>query len=131
MPHCTLTLADEVLDGTVEGPLILALTDAIVSVYGDWARPLVVVGLVGIPTARFGVGGRVGVAPGPAVELQSRAGLFEQMPDAAERLVPVLTDAVASVLGDEHRSSIGVTLIGVPDDRSGVGGALLASQPAA
>lgn len=129
MPHCTVTLADEILDGTTEEPLVVALTDAIVSVYGDWARPLVVVGLQGIPTARFGVGGRVGKAPGPSVLLHSRARLFEQVPDAAPRLVSVLTDAVTSVLGEDVRPGVGVTLVGVPDNRSGEGGTLFAESP--
>lgn len=127
MPHCTVTLADETLDGTVEEPLVVALTDAIASVYGDWARPLAVVGLHGIPTARFAVGGKIGTAPGPSVVLHSRAGLFERMPDAAPRLVTALTDAVASVLGEDVRPDVGVTLVGVPDDRAGAGGTLLAN----
>ncbi|ONK12986.1 hypothetical protein [Streptomyces sp. MP131-18] len=128
MPHCTVTLAEELLDGTVEERLAGTLTDAVVSVYGDWARPLVVIALHGIPTARFAVGGRLGTAPGPAVQLNSRAGLFEQMPDAAGRLAAALTEAVVAVLGEHLRRDIAITLVGVPDDRSAVGGELFATR---
>lgn len=128
MPHCTVTLAEELLDGTVEERLVDTLTDAVVSVYGDWARPLVVIGFHGVPTARFAVGGSLGTAPGPAVQLSSRAGLFEQVPDAAERLAAALTDAVAATLGEHLRPDVTVTLVGVPDDRSAVGGELFATR---
>ncbi|ARQ70567.1 tautomerase family protein [Streptomyces marincola] len=128
MPHCTVTLAEELLDGTVEERLVGALTDAVVSVYGDWARPLVVIALNGVPTARFAVGGRLGTAPGPAVHLHSRAGLFEQVPDAASRLAAALTDALVLALGEHVRPDAAVTLTGVPDDRSAVGGELFAAR---
>lgn len=128
MPHVTVTLAEELLDGTVEEPLVRRLTDAVVAVYGDWARPLVVIAFHGVPTARLAVGGALGTAPAPAVQLSSRAGLFTQVPDAAERLAAGLTDAVAAVLGDATRRDVAVTLVGVPDDRSAVGGELFAAQ---
>lgn len=128
MPHCTITLAEELLDGEVEKELVSTLTDAIVSVYGDWARPLVVIAFHGVPTARFAVGGTLGIAPGPDVRLSSRAGLFEQVPDAAARLATGLTDAVAAVLGERRRADVTVTLVGVPDDRSAVGGELFSAR---
>ncbi|SOD60353.1 Phenylpyruvate tautomerase PptA, 4-oxalocrotonate tautomerase family [Streptomyces zhaozhouensis] len=127
MPHCTVTLAEELLDGTVEQPLVDGLTDAVVSVYGDWARPLVVIALHGVPTARFAVGGELGAAPPPDVLLHSRAGLFTRMPDAAERLAAALTDAVAAALGEATRENTTVHLVGVPDDRSAVGGVLVSA----
>ncbi|RMI27488.1 tautomerase family protein [Streptomyces triticirhizae] len=126
MPHCTVTLAEELLDGTTEERLVAGLTDAVVAVYGDWARPLVVIEFHGVPAARFAVGGRLGTAPAPAVQLSSRAGLFTQVPDAAERLAAGLTDAVVAVLGEELRKDVGVTLVGTSDDRSAVGGVLFA-----
>ncbi|WP_062203917.1 hypothetical protein [Streptomyces sp. NBRC 109706] len=128
MPHCTVTLAEELLDGTAEQRLVDTLTDAVVSVYGDWARPLVVISFQAVPTARFAVGGRLGAAPAPAVRLESRAGIYELVPDAAPRLAAGLTDAVVAALGERFRPDIAVTLVGVADDRSAVGGTLFADQ---
>ncbi|GAA3888186.1 tautomerase family protein [Streptomyces sedi] len=127
MPHCTVTLAEELLDGTVERRLVDGITDAVVSVYGDWARPLVVIALRGVPTERFAVGGELGVAPAPDVLLHSRAGAFTRFPDAAERLAVALTDAVAAVFGDVPREGITVNLVGFADDRSAVGGVLFSA----
>ncbi|UED86099.1 tautomerase family protein [Streptomyces profundus] len=129
MPHCTVTVAEELLDGTVEERLAERLTDTVVSVYGDWARPLVVIAFHAIPTARFAVGGKLGTAPAPAVRLESRAGIFELVPDAAPRLAAGLTDALAESLGERFRPDVAVTLVGVADDRSAVGGTLFADQP--
>ncbi|KAB8170870.1 hypothetical protein FH609_001960 [Streptomyces sp. 3MP-14] len=127
MPHCVVTVAEELLDGTTEERLVAGLTDAVLAVYGEWARPLVVIEFHGVPTARFAVGGELGKAPAPAVHFSSRAGLFTQVPDAAERLAAGFTDALAAVFGEELRKDIGVTLIGTADDRSAVGGVLFAN----
>ena len=62
MPHLTVLAAEAQLAGH-EDTLITALTDAVVSVYGDWARPLVVIRLVGVPTGRWAVGGVATDAP--------------------------------------------------------------------
>ncbi|MDT0270523.1 hypothetical protein RM844_30050 [Streptomyces sp. DSM 44915] len=128
MPHCTVTLAEELLDDTTDQRLATALTDAVVAVYGDWARPLVVIAFHALPTARFAVGGQLGTVPPPAVELRSRAGIFTLVPDAAPRLAAGLTDAVVGVLGEDVRADTAVTLVGVADDRSAVGGVLFSVQ---
>ncbi len=51
MPHMTARLPEAQLAGH-EPALIAALTDAVVQVYGEWARDLVVVHLDGIPQGR-------------------------------------------------------------------------------
>jgi hypothetical protein len=48
---------DRALDGRVESGIIRALTDAIVSIYGERARALAVVELIGIPENRCGIAG--------------------------------------------------------------------------
>jgi phenylpyruvate tautomerase PptA (4-oxalocrotonate tautomerase family) len=48
MPHVTARVPEGRLAGN-EPALIAALTDAVVRVYGEWARDLVVVHLDGIP----------------------------------------------------------------------------------
>ena len=55
MPHLTARVPEAQLAGR-EAALITALTDAVVEVYGEWARDLVVVHLDGIPGGRWGVG---------------------------------------------------------------------------
>lgn len=122
MPHCTVTIAEESLDSSIEAELIAALTDAIVAVYGDWARPLAVVELIGVPHTRLGMGGNVGAVPSPAITLSSRERVFEVIDDAAPRLITALTDAIAAVFGNHTRPHVTVTLIGIPAGRSGVGG---------
>ena len=57
MPHVTARMPEAQLVGR-ESALITALTDAVVQVYGEWARDLVVVHLDGIPQGRWGIGGR-------------------------------------------------------------------------
>ena len=57
MPHLTVYAPESVLTGR-EAPLIATLTDAVVAVYGDWAREHAVVLLIGVPPGRWGVGGR-------------------------------------------------------------------------
>ena len=44
--------------------------------------------------------------------------------ETAARLVAVLTDAVASVLGEQARGGTSVELVATPPGRSGVGGAI-------
>src|SRR5215469_13564709 len=56
MPHVTARVPEARLAGR-EPALIAALTDAVVQVYGEWARDHVVVHLDGIPHGRWGVGG--------------------------------------------------------------------------
>ena len=51
MPHLTVHVLEEDLAGR-ETQLIGGLTDAIVAVYGDWARDIAVVHLIGLPASR-------------------------------------------------------------------------------
>lgn len=48
MPHLTVHALESDLSGR-ESALIEALTDAVVAVYGEWAREIAVVHLIGLP----------------------------------------------------------------------------------
>lgn len=123
MPHLTVLIREETLDGSVEPKIIRALSEAVVAVVGEWARPLVVVDLFGVPEHRWGSGGIPGEAPAPVVTLNMREGglTHPQIPDAPARLVKSLTEAVVSVLGEGVRQHATVLIVGVPAGRSGVG----------
>ncbi|WP_179382483.1 tautomerase family protein [Streptomyces sp. SA15] len=45
-----------------------------------------------------------------------------EIPDAPARLVAAITDALVGVLGEDIRKQIIVTIVGVPDGRTGVAG---------
>lgn len=123
MPHLTVHLPDTRLAGN-ESDLVTTLTEAIVGVYGEWARPLVSIRLSGVPAGRFAQGG-VPVDTSVSVTLGIRSGVFER-PDAAEitaRLGAALTDAITSVLGEELRPGTMVELLASPPERTFVGGA--------
>ncbi|MGW2229309.1 tautomerase family protein [Streptomyces formicae] len=124
MPHLTAHLAEDRLTGN-EPALIAALTDAVVGVYGEWARDLVSVRLAGVPAGRFARGGKA-VDTNVSVVLGVRAGVFDR-PDAARiaaRLGAALTDAIARVVGDDLRAGTMVELVASPQERTFVGGAL-------
>ncbi|MEV5829175.1 tautomerase family protein [Spirillospora sp. NPDC052242] len=124
MPHMTVHLPEDRLVGK-EGELVAALTDAIVGVYGDWARDLVSVRLDGVPAGRFAQGGKA-VDANASVILGVRAGVFDR-PDAADitaALGAALTDAIVDVLGDELRPGTMVELVPSAPERTFVGGAL-------
>ncbi|MER6225777.1 tautomerase family protein [Streptomyces sp. 900105755] len=124
MPHLTAHLPESRLTGK-EPVLVAALTDAIVGVYGEWARDLVSVRLAGVPAGRYAQGGRA-VDTHASVVLGVRAGVFDR-PDAARitaRLGAALTDAVARVAGDDLRAGTMVELVASPPDRTFVGGVL-------
>ncbi|WP_330346907.1 tautomerase family protein [Streptomyces sp. NBC_00582] len=124
VPHLTADLPETRLAGN-ERALVTALTEAIVGVYGEWARPLVSVRLFGVPAGRFAQGG-VAVDTSASVTLGVRSGVFERA-DAAEitiRLGAALTDAVTSVLGEDLRPGTMVELLASPPERTFVGGAL-------
>ncbi|ATL26116.1 tautomerase family protein [Streptomyces formicae] len=124
MPHLTAHLAEDRLAGN-EPALIAALTDAVVSVYGEWARDLVSVRLAGVPAGRFAQGGKA-VDTNVSVVLGVRAGVFDR-PDAARitaRLGAALTDAITRVVGDDLRAGTMVELVASPQERTFVGGAL-------
>ncbi|TDC85587.1 hypothetical protein [Actinomadura sp. 7K507] len=123
MPHLTVHLPENKLSGT-EPELVTALTEAIVSVYGEWARDLVGIRLAAVPTGRFAQGGKA-VDTTATVVLGVRAGLFDR-PDATDlttRLGAALTDAITSVLGEDLRAGTMVELVASPPERTFVGGA--------
>jgi phenylpyruvate tautomerase PptA (4-oxalocrotonate tautomerase family) len=127
MPHLTVRAPEAQLAGR-EPALITVLTDAVVEVYGEWARDLVVVQLDGIPPGRWGVGGRAADDAAPAITFGIREAALTR-PDGKEiaaRLVAGLTDAVAGILGEQARGGTSVELIATPAGRSGLGGAISA-----
>ncbi|HEY4017261.1 MAG TPA: hypothetical protein VGM75_01155 [Pseudonocardiaceae bacterium] len=127
MPHLTAHVLEDDLAGR-EADLIEALTEAVVAVYGDWARDIAVVHLIGLPAHRWGIGGKRAQAPSPSVTFGIREEAFNR-PDAQEmaaRLIAGVTDAVVSVFGERVRSGITVELVGAPASRTGVGGIVAA-----
>lgn len=132
MPHLTVSATESQLSGR-ETALISALTDAVVAVYGEWARPLVVVHLVAVPAGRWAVGGRIVDADAaPEVRFGIRAGALTRPDgiDIARRLVAAVTDAVAGALGEQLRAAVLVELVPQPDDQVGVGGTLISDAAA-
>ncbi|MFE7464339.1 hypothetical protein ACFU6R_09555 [Streptomyces sp. NPDC057499] len=126
MPHFTVHIREETLDGTVEPKLIGALTDAVGTVYGEGFRRLVGVDLIGIPRHRRGIGGEPTDLDAPLVTLSMREAAYHlpEVPDAPARLVTAITDALTGVLGEDVRTRTVVTIAGVPDGRTGVAGAV-------
>ena len=125
MPHLTARVPEARLAGN-EPALITALTDALVQVYGEWAREIVVVHLDGVPQGRWGIGGKAVNDAAPAITFGIREAALTRPggSETAARLVAVLTDAVASVLGEQVRSGTSVELVATPEGRSGLGGAI-------
>ncbi|MFE7110894.1 hypothetical protein ACFU98_16730 [Streptomyces sp. NPDC057575] len=124
MPHFSVHIREEALNGTVEPKLISALTDAVGSVYGAEFRRLVGVDLIGIPQHRRGIGGNPTDDDAPLVTLSMREAAYHvpEIPDAPARLVAATTEAMAGVLGEAVRKQVIVTIVGVPDGRTGVAG---------
>jgi phenylpyruvate tautomerase PptA (4-oxalocrotonate tautomerase family) len=123
MPHLTVHVLESDLAGR-ESDLIEALTDAIVAVYGDWARDIAVVRLIGLPASRWGIGGKPAQAPSPSVTFGIKEAAFGR-PDAEEivaQLVTGVTDAVVAVFGERVRPGVTVELVGTPAGRTGIGG---------
>jgi len=128
MPHITVHAIESQLAGR-ERALIAALTDAVVNVYGAWARPLAVVRMEGVPAGRWGTGGHADDQPPPEVRFGIRAGAL-QRPDGGEiarRLVAAVNDAVATALPlpEDLRAATVVTLVPESDEYVGVGGTLV------
>jgi phenylpyruvate tautomerase PptA (4-oxalocrotonate tautomerase family) len=125
MPHLTARVPETQLAGR-EPALIAALTDAVVGVYGEWARDLVVIHLDGIPRGRWGIGGKVADSAAPALTFGIREAALTRSggTEIAARIVAGLTDAVASVLGEQTRSGTSIELVATPEGRSGIGGAI-------
>ncbi|MFJ6382566.1 hypothetical protein ACIQI7_21495 [Kitasatospora sp. NPDC092039] len=126
MPHFTVHIREEALDGTVEPKLIAALTDAVGSVFGPGFARLVGVDLIGLPAHRRGVGGLPTDLDNPIVTLSMREAAYHlaEVPDAPARLVTATTDALAAVLGEHVRAQTIVTIAGTPEGRTGVAGAV-------
>jgi phenylpyruvate tautomerase PptA (4-oxalocrotonate tautomerase family) len=125
MPHLTARVPEAQLAGR-EPALITALTDAVAGVYGEWARDSVVVHLDGVPPGRWGVGGTAADDAAPAITFGIREAALSR-PDGKQvtaRLIAGLTDAVASVLGEQARSGTTVELVATPEGRTGIGGAV-------
>ena len=126
MPHVTLNALDEDLAGR-EPRLIKHLTNAVVSVYGEWARGSVDVRLVGIPTRRWARGGAAVASAAPSVTFGMREEVFarEDAAGVVAELVSAFTEAVTAVFGDDCRDDFLVELIGQPTSRSGLGGKVI------
>ncbi|MFB4196551.1 hypothetical protein [Streptomyces carpaticus] len=124
MPHYQVHLDEDQLDSTTGPRLIAELTEAVVSVYGEFFRPLVAIDLLGIPSGRRGLGGVVATENAPSVTLHLREAAFSHPdhPRAPERMIAAITDAVTAVYGEEVRPRVGVRLVGIPAGRSGQGG---------
>jgi phenylpyruvate tautomerase PptA (4-oxalocrotonate tautomerase family) len=123
VPHLTVHALEDDLAGR-EAALAEALTDSIAAVYGEWARELVTVQLVGVPVGRWAVGGRLVQTASPALSLGVREAMFAR-PDAEElirRLIASLTEAAAEVFGEQSRARTTVELVATPAGRTGVGG---------
>ncbi|MFC7533139.1 4-oxalocrotonate tautomerase family protein [Actinoplanes sp. GCM10030250] len=122
MPHLTLHAAETDLTGREE-KLIASLTDAITTVYGDWARPIAVVHLVGVPAGRWGIGGVTAETPAPTITFGIKEEAFTR-PGAVERLAKEVTGAVATVLGSHLHDKITINFIGTLPGRTATGGSL-------
>lgn len=126
MPHLTVHALEPQITGH-ENDLIARLTDAVTSVYGEWARNLVVVQLAALAVGRWAVGGvaRHEVAPTVTFAVREKALTRADGPQTAARLVAAVTDAVAMALGEQHCGGIVVDLAATHDDRTAVGGRLV------
>lgn len=124
MPHFNVQMLDEALDGQVEPKIIRALTEAVVNVYGEQARPLVVVELFGVPQGRLGVGGVPVEHNVPIVTLNMREPALTRptIDDIPARLIASITAALVDVFGEHIRPHVNVLVVGIPTGRSGVGG---------
>lgn len=125
MPHLIVRVLEPQLAGN-ESALIAALTDAVVEVYGDWAREHVVVYLDGMPMGRWGVGGKTVDRAAPAITFGIRESALTR-PDGKEiaaSLVAGVTDAAARVLGEQLRSGTTVEFVATQEGRSGLGGVI-------
>lgn len=126
MPHLSVHVLESDLAGR-EAALIAKLTDAVVAVYGEWARGIVDVRLIGLPPHRWGIGGVPAEAPPPSVTFGIRQEALAR-PDADDivaRLIAGVTDAIAGVFGERVRPGVTVELVGTPARHTGLGGAVV------
>ncbi|WP_019819082.1 tautomerase family protein [Saccharomonospora saliphila] len=123
----TVHVLDDDLVGR-EADLISTLTDAVVAVYGEWAREIVGVRLIGMPSGRWGIGGRPAREPSPSVTFGIREAALSR-PDADEivaGLIAGLTDAIVAVFGERVRAGVSVEIVGTPAEHTGIGGVVAA-----
>lgn len=128
MPHLSVHVLESDVAGR-ETDLIEKLTDAVVAVYGDWARDIAVVKLIGLPPNRWGIGGKPADAPSPSVTFGIKEAAFSR-PDAEQivaRLVSGVTEAIVEVFGERVRAGVTVEFVGTPAGRTGVGGVVVTS----
>jgi phenylpyruvate tautomerase PptA (4-oxalocrotonate tautomerase family) len=95
-------------------------------VYGEWARPIVVVRLVGLPPGRWAIGGRPVEHPAPSVTFGIREDALTR-PDAPTILAALaagVTDAIGAVLGEAVRDGVTVEFVGQSQNHVAVGGKL-------
>jgi phenylpyruvate tautomerase PptA (4-oxalocrotonate tautomerase family) len=131
VPHVMLYALEEELAGREPG-LIGELTNAVVSVYGEWARNSVDVRLIGIPAGRWARGGAAATTAAPSVTFGMREEVFARE-DAARvvaQLVSAFTEAVTAVFGEDCRDGVLVELVGQPTSRSGLGGKVISDGSA-
>jgi phenylpyruvate tautomerase PptA (4-oxalocrotonate tautomerase family) len=123
VPHLDVYALESDLAGHEEA-LIGGLTEAVVTVYGEWARPIAVVRLIGLPPGRWGIGGKPVAQPPPTVTF----GINEKAltrPDAATILAALaagVTTAIADVLGDHLRAGVTIDFISQAEAHSATGG---------
>lgn len=129
MPHVTLHAIEDELAGR-EPALIRELTDAVVAVYGEWARASVEVRLIGVPVGRWARGGVPVTTAAPAVTFGMREEAFarDDAADVVAHLIAAFTDAVTAVFGTDRRDDVLVELVGQPTTRSGFGGRVIGDR---
>jgi phenylpyruvate tautomerase PptA (4-oxalocrotonate tautomerase family) len=125
VPHLDVYALEADLAGREEA-LIGGLTEAVVAVYGEWARESVVVRLIGLPPGRWGIGGQPAANPAPSVAF----GINEKAlarPDAATilaGLAATVTDAIAAVVGEQVRAGVTIEFTAQAEARLAVGGVI-------
>ncbi|NUS91635.1 MAG: hypothetical protein HOQ36_04370 [Nocardia sp.] len=130
MPHLTVHVLERDLAGREAG-LIAGLTDTVVEVYGEWARSIVDVRLIGLPAGRWAIGGVPVAAAAPKVTFGIKEAVFERADgrEVLARLVSGVTEVMVSEYGEEVRSGVTVEFVGALDGRTGVGGVLVDPGP--
>lgn len=125
VPHLTVHAGESDLAGH-EQQLISRLTDAVAAVYGEWARPLVTIRLVGVAPGRWGVGGTIATRPAPAVTfgIKEEAFAHPQAPTLIATLANGVTTALADVMGADLRTAITIDFVATHPGRTAVGGVL-------
>lgn len=124
MPHFNVQIFEEALDTEVETKLIRSLTEAVVDVYGDFARELAVVEIFGVPKSRWGVAGKPAGSVRPLVTLNMREPALSRpgVENPPARLIEAITNRVCEVLGEDVRKDVDTLIVGIPTGRSGVAG---------